>query len=87
MALTTNYENLGEEEGGATYKSCAVQDFMKVYEILREELLTDDLIAGQPSFSAEYMRKVRASTDPSMSQVTGDVQYSKGHQTRPADLP
>ena len=51
---------------------------MKVYEILRQELLTDDLIAGQPSFSAEYMRKVRASTDPGMAQVTGDVQHLEG---------
>ena len=31
---------------------------MRVYEVLREELLADDLIAGQPSFSAEYMKKV-----------------------------
>lgn len=36
-----------------------LQEFMRVYDILREELLADDLIAGQPSFSAEYMRKVR----------------------------
>ena len=60
---------------------------MKVYEILREELLTDDLIAGQPSFSAEYMSKVTTSKDTSMSQVTADLQYLRGHQTRPADLP
>ena len=31
---------------------------MKVYDALREELMADELIAGQPSFSAEYMRKV-----------------------------
>lgn len=34
------------------------QDFMKVYRVLTDELLSDELIAGQPSFSAEYMRKV-----------------------------
>lgn len=31
---------------------------MKVYRVLTDELLSDELIAGQPSFSAEYMRKV-----------------------------
>ena len=31
---------------------------MKVYDALREELMADELIAGQPSFSADYMRKV-----------------------------
>ena len=35
-----------------------IQEFMRVYDVLREELLADDLIAGQPSFSAEYMGKV-----------------------------
>jgi len=40
------------------------QEFMRVYEVLREELLDDDLIAGQPSFSAEYMRKVRTMSSP-----------------------
>ncbi|CAL5218960.1 g713 [Coccomyxa viridis] len=34
------------------------QEFMRVYEVLREELMADDLIAGQPSFSAEYMKKM-----------------------------
>lgn len=37
---------------------CVVQEFMRVYEVLREELLVDDLIAGQPKFSADHMRKV-----------------------------
>ena len=31
---------------------------MKVYRVLTDELLSDELIAGQPSFSADYMRKV-----------------------------
>ena len=31
---------------------------MKVYDTLRGELMADELIAGQPSFSAEYMRRV-----------------------------
>ena len=31
---------------------------MRVYDILREDLLKDDLIADQPRFSADYMRKV-----------------------------
>ena len=29
-----------------------------MYDVLREDLLTDDLIADQPRFSADYMRKV-----------------------------
>lgn len=31
---------------------------MKVYKVLTDELLADDLIAGQPTFSADYMRRV-----------------------------
>lgn len=31
---------------------------MRVYDVLREDLLKDDLIADQPKFSANYMRKV-----------------------------
>ena len=41
---------------------------MRVYKVLREELLADDLIAGQPSFSAEYMGKVTA-----MAHAHGDA--------------
>jgi hypothetical protein len=36
----------------------SLQDFMKVYKVLTDELLADDLIAGQPTFSADYMRRV-----------------------------
>ncbi|CAK0736430.1 hypothetical protein CVIRNUC_000745 [Coccomyxa viridis] len=34
------------------------QEFMRVYDVLREDLLKDDLIADQPKFSADYMRKM-----------------------------
>ncbi len=34
---------------------------MKVYTVLTDELVADELIAGQPSFSADYMRRVIAS--------------------------
>ena len=33
---------------------------MRVYDVLREDLLKDDLIADQPKFSADYMRKVNS---------------------------
>ena len=46
---------------------------------MREELLADDLIAGQPSFSAEYMKKVRAHMPhPSYSAQVTKVQRTWG---------
>lgn len=33
-----------------------------MYKVLTDELLADELIAGQPSFSADYMRKVQDSS-------------------------
>ena len=47
-----------EFEGGKDHRVALMQEFMRVYDVLREDLLTDDLIADQPKFSADYMRKV-----------------------------
>ena len=49
---------------GVHYTVLCEQEFMRVYEVLREELMADDLIAGQPSFSAEYMKKVSVPDTP-----------------------
>ena len=46
-------------EGGYDCHVAHMQEFMRVYDVLREDLLRDDLIADQPKFSADYMRKVR----------------------------
>ncbi|BDA42860.1 Farnesyl pyrophosphate synthase [Coccomyxa sp. Obi] len=48
----------GQQNNGAPKVVNTKQDFMKVYRVLTDELLSDELIAGQPSFSAEYMRKM-----------------------------
>ena len=43
---------------GDDVRVTSMQEFMRVYDVLREDLLKDDLIADQPRFSADYMRKV-----------------------------
>ena len=45
-------------EGGRDRLIVLMQEFMRVYDVLREDLLKDDLITDQPKFSADYMRKV-----------------------------
>ncbi len=60
LLLSSTYQHLIiaidlKQQGGPCGR---LQEFMKVYDALREELMSDELIAGQPSFSAEYMRKV-----------------------------
>ena len=54
---TVSSEDLTGDQRSFSF-SCYLQDFMKVYATLREDLLADELIAGQPGFSADYMRKV-----------------------------
>ena len=49
---------LNKPEGGRDRLIALMQEFMRVYDVLREDLLKDDLIADQPKFSADYMRKV-----------------------------
>ena len=34
------------------------QDFMRVYETLREELVADPLTEGQPQFAADHLKRV-----------------------------
>ena len=51
-------KSVNKSEGGYNCRVTFVQEFMRVYDVLREDLLTDDLIADQPKFSADYMRKV-----------------------------
>lgn len=36
-----------------------MQDFLKVFESVRDELVDDSLLAGQPQASREWMTKVR----------------------------
>ena len=35
-----------------------VQDFEKVYQVLRAQLLDDPLVGGQPDFACQHMGKV-----------------------------
>eukprot|EP00887_Chlorella_sp_A99_P003158 scaffold9.g3158.t1 len=38
--------------------SCSLQEFLKVFERLRDELVDDELLAGQPDASKEWARKM-----------------------------
>ena len=35
-----------------------MQDFMATYDQLRDELLNDDIIAGQPEFAKQHLKRV-----------------------------
>ena len=39
-------------------KDVAMQEFLRVYNVLRDELLNDEIIAGQPTFAKEHLKKV-----------------------------
>lgn len=43
----------------SSYKAFVLQEFMKVYDILRNGLLDDKLIGGQPAFATEHLKKVK----------------------------
>ena len=51
---------INKSQGGKDRRVALMQEFMRVYDVLREDLLKDDLIADQPKFSADYMRKVHS---------------------------
>ena len=36
-----------------------VQDFLKVFEQLRDEIVNDDLLDGQPESSKQWVKEVR----------------------------
>lgn len=36
-----------------------LQEFLRVYDVLRNELLDDKLIKGQPAFAKEHLKRVR----------------------------
>ena len=42
----------------ASNRSC-VQEFLKVYEVLRDGLLSDDVLGDQPKFAQQHLREVR----------------------------
>lgn len=37
----------------------ALQEFLKVFETLRDEIVNDELLAGQPASSMTWVKEVR----------------------------
>ncbi len=52
---------LSKGKGVGIVSAFWAQEFLRVYDVLRGELIEDDLIAAQPGFSAEYMKKLTLS--------------------------
>ncbi len=47
----------------------AVQEFVRVYETLRDELVADPLTAGQPEFAAQHLKQVGQTAAPVLLPV------------------
>ena len=39
-----------------------VQEFLKVFDTLRDEIVNDELLAGQPESSMQWVKEVRSHT-------------------------
>ena len=58
-ALLVQYDVsiLSKGKGVERVSAYRAQEFLRVYDVLRRELIVDDLIAAQPKFSADYMNR------------------------------
>ncbi len=68
-------------------RSCTLQSFLAVYNVLRDELLEEESLGKQPPNAVEWVREVRALTSKSRTARLSSAQRSASSTSPPIPGP